>query len=374
MVKAAVIEEPGRLPEVQEIPEPLLEEGSGLMKVQRSEVCGTDVHLFYGRLAETPYPLIPGHFSMGILEKKRGLLLDVHGEEIQIGDAITFLDVHGTCNHCWTCLVAKASTRCPERKVYGITLGLLDGLLGGWAEKLYLRPGLKIMKVQLRPHLFIGGGCGLPTAYHGVERSGISPGDTVVIQGSGPVGLNAVAMARLAGAQRIILVGAPDHRLQLGQEFGADATIDITDKEGEDISKEVLELIPQGADVTLEATGVPQAVLQGLQMTRDGGVYALMGQYTDGGEVTINPHRDINKKHLDIRGVWGIDFRHFYRSIRLMEENIHRFPWHKMVSHTYGLQECGQALQDVEKQKVVKAAIDPWKKISSSHGDKAPLG
>ena len=62
---------------------------------------------------------------------------------------VTFLDVHGTCNNCWYCLVAKASTRCPSRKVYGITYGAEDGLLGGWSERIYLRPGVRIVPLRI---------------------------------------------------------------------------------------------------------------------------------------------------------------------------------------------------------------------------------
>lgn len=335
------------------------------MKVLRSEVCGTDVHLYHGRLKETPYPLIPGHVSIGVLEKKKGSIKDIEGEEVMVGDQITFLDVYGTCNTCWSCLVAKASTRCPNRKVYGITLGLQDGLFGGWAEKIYLLPGLKIIKVDIDPAIFIGGGCGLPTAFHGVERSSIHLGDTVVVQGSGPVGLNAVAMASLAGAGRVILVGAPAFRLELGREFGADEIVDISGKSSEEIIGEVFGLTRRGADVTIEATGSPRAIVEGLRMTRDGGTYAVVGQYTDGGEVSINPHLDINKKHIDLRGVWGSDFSHFYRSIELMKKHAHRFPWHKMASKIYGLEECGEAIKDVEDLKVMKAVINPQAPVST---------
>lgn len=360
MVRAAVIESPGAPIRVEEFPEPVLEENSAVLRVLRSEVCGTDVHLFHGKLAETPYPLIPGHINVGQLEEIRGSLRDVDGNELVSGDIVTFMDVHGTCNECWYCLVAKESTRCPHRKVYGITYGVKDGLCGGWSEKVYLKPGVKVLKLNVNPDTFIGGGCGLPTAFHGVERSGIRLGDTVVVQGSGPVGLNAVALARLSGALRIILVGAPAARLEMGKRFGADETVDITGLTSDEIVKSVLELTgPRGADVTIEATGAAAAIPQGLKMTRDGGVYTVLGQYTDSGEVPVNPHWDINKKHVEIRGTWGIDFSHFDRSIKVMERYAHEIPWKDMVTRVYGLEQCGEAIRDVEETKVVKAAIDP---------------
>ena len=83
---------------LRELPLPELEPDSGLMRVELSEVCGTDVHLRDGRLAGVPYPIIPGHVSVGTLEKIRGTLLDVNGKPFAEGDRITFLDVHRTCH------------------------------------------------------------------------------------------------------------------------------------------------------------------------------------------------------------------------------------------------------------------------------------
>ena len=132
MPRVAVIPQPNSPVEIREIAEPQLEENSALLDVDLSEVCGTDVYLQQGRLQGVPYPLVPGHVSAGRLSKIRGELFDIEGRPFREGDRVTFLDVHRTCNACWYCLVAKASTRCPQRKVYGITYGLDDGLCGGW--------------------------------------------------------------------------------------------------------------------------------------------------------------------------------------------------------------------------------------------------
>src|ERR1044072_4485432 len=150
MPLVAVIPKPNAPVEVGEVGEPYLEPNSALLEVEVSEVCGTDVHLQQGRLAGVPYPLVPGHVSVGRLEKIRGRLFDVEGREFKEGDRVTFLDVHRTCHACWHCLVAKASTRCPARKVYGITYGLADTLAGGWAEKVYLKPGTRCISLAGR--------------------------------------------------------------------------------------------------------------------------------------------------------------------------------------------------------------------------------
>ncbi|MCX7781778.1 MAG: zinc-binding dehydrogenase [Negativicutes bacterium] len=362
MIKAAVLEAPGLPLKVKELPKPSLEPGAVWLETIYSEVCGTDVHLFHGRLAGVPYPIIPGHINVGRIAETNGSVRDVDGNILNPGDVVTFMDVHETCHNCWFCLVAKTSTRCPSRKVYGITYGVKDGILGGWSEYIYLKPNVKIIKLPetIRPEAFIGAGCGLPTAFHAIEQASIRLGDTVVVQGSGPVGLNAVILAQLAGALKVIVVGGPAHRLAVAAEFGADAVIDIETMSREERIDKVRELTNgRGADVVIEATGVPGAVPEGMAMARDAGMYVIVGQYTDNGETAVNPHQAINKKHLAIKGTWGIDLSHFYRSVQVMAKYSRRFAWEKMISRHYGLHEINQAIADVEKQTVMKAVIKP---------------
>src|SRR5258706_727690 len=90
--KAAVMPAPGMPLEVRAAPETAMEEGAVLLRTIASEVCGTDVHLHHGRLAGVPYPLIPGHVSIGEVEKVRGGVYDVNGLPIDRGDVVTFLD------------------------------------------------------------------------------------------------------------------------------------------------------------------------------------------------------------------------------------------------------------------------------------------
>src|ERR1700738_1218411 len=106
MPLAAIIPAPHASVEVLEVPLPDLEPHPALLDVELSEVCGTDVYLQQGRLVGVPYPLIPGHVSVGRLSRIRGTLLDVEGRAFCEGDRVTFLDVHRTCNACWYCLVA----------------------------------------------------------------------------------------------------------------------------------------------------------------------------------------------------------------------------------------------------------------------------
>ncbi len=358
MIRAAVIPAPYQPLEVRSYPEPNLEPGAVLLKTLASEVCGTDVHLWHGRLAGVPYPLIPGHISVGEVLETGGAVSDINGDQVVPGEAVTFLDVHGTCYNCWYCLVAKQSTRCPHRRVYGITYGAEDGLLGGWSERIYLKPGVKIVKMaaSVSPEEWIAGGCGLPTALHAVDLAGIKLGDRVVVQGAGPVGLSACALAAASGASWVGVIDAVPHRLKTAKKMGADTLIPLDS----DMVNAVRQATGgRGADVVIEASGSPAAVPQGCQLARDGGRYIVVGQYSDNGDAQLNPHYDINRRHLTIQGCWGVDFSHVYRAMEALARFGDRFAWTDIISARYKLEDAGAALAAVESRKVVKALIVP---------------
>jgi threonine dehydrogenase-like Zn-dependent dehydrogenase len=310
-----------------------------------------------------PYPIIPGHVSVGRVLETGGPLRDALGHEIAVGRLVTFYDVFGTCGACWHCLVAKAATRCPQRRVYGITTGLGDGILGGWAERIELKPGVRVLPLPegLAVEEFMGGGCGLPTGFHAVERAGIALGDTVVVQGSGPVGLNAAIFAQLAGALRVLVTGAPRARLEEARRLGAEDVLDVTETRDPGARaawvRERTE--GRGADVVIEASGNPQAVVEGFEMLRDAGRYVVVGQYTDAGDVTLNPHRHINRRHATVLGCWGYEYTHLHRSLAMMARHRQRFSWSRLVTREYPLAEAARALADMEALAVVKALIRP---------------
>jgi L-iditol 2-dehydrogenase len=188
----------------------------------------------------------------------------------------------------------------------------------------------------------------------------ITLGDTVAVQGSGPVGLNVAILALLSGAGGVMVIGDPPNRLATAKGFGADEVISVAGTSPAGRVERVKALTGgRGADVTIEATGVPAAVKEGMQMTRDGGRYVIVGQYTDVGDVSINPHTEINKKHLEIRGCWGSDFSHFYRMVNVLARHGDRVGWEKMISREYALGEMNTALADVAAGRVVKAVVKP---------------
>jgi L-iditol 2-dehydrogenase len=255
--------------------------------------------------------------------------------------------------------VAKSSTRCPQRKVYGITYGVADGLTGGWAEKVHLLPGTHVIGLDgVNPLLFMAGGCGLPTALHAVDASNSQLGETVLVLGSGPVGLAAVVLAHLRGAAQVFCIGAPEHRLAIARKMGAAATLDITAHDENARCDWLMQKTQgRGPDVTIEATGAPIAVAQALRWTRDAGRVTIVGQYTDHGSVDINPHTELNRKHLTVRGVWGSDYSHFYRSLQLLRDNRAAEAFRHVTTKAYTLTQANEALADVESGRSVKALI-----------------
>jgi L-iditol 2-dehydrogenase len=362
-VRAVVMTAPGAPLEERRYPAPRPAEGGAVLETLYSEVCGTDVHLHHGRLAGVPYPIVPGHVSCGRLAEVNGTLRDVEGRGLDAGRLVTFYDVFGTCGSCWHCLVAKAGTRCPQRRVYGITTAAADGLLGGWAERIELRPGVRVIPLPegLDPLAFMGGGCGLGTGFHAVERAGVALGDTVVVQGSGPVGLNAAVFAALAGAREVLVIGAPAARLEVAAAMGADAVLDLAEAPAPAARVDWVRARTggRGADVVIEATGSPQAVPEGLEMLRDAGRYVMVGQYTDLGDVALNPHRHVNRRHASVLGCWGYEFTHFHRALGLMARHERRIGWGRLVTRAYALADAAQALAAMERLEVVKAVIRP---------------
>lgn len=361
-IVAAVMPAPHAPIELREFPRPDLPPGGALLDTLYSEVCGTDVHLWHGRLSGVPYPIIPGHVSIGTLAAARGQLDALDGTRLKEGDRVVFFDVHRTCGRCYACTVARTPTRCPSRRVYGITDPAAEGLLGGWAEMIYLEPGVGMMRLpdDVTPEAYIGGGCGLLTAVHIIERANVRPGDLVVVQGIGAVGLSTIALARLAGAVDVIAIGGPGDRAPLAAAMGAEVVLGLDETSPEERAAAVRAYTSgRGADIVIEAAGSPRAFEEGFGLVRDGGVYVIAGHYTNTGSSTINAHEQINRKHLDIRGCWGSEVRHFMTALTMLERHAEEVPWERIGATTFGLDELNEALVEAEALKFTKALVKP---------------
>lgn len=362
-ILAAVMTGPHQPIEIREFDRPALPPGAALLRTSCSEVCGTDVHLWHGRLSGVPYPIIPGHVSAGTLESIRGPLRGIDGSDLREGDRVAFFDVHRTCGRCRACTVHRTPTRCAQRRVYGITDPAAEGLFGGWSQAIYLEPGVGIARLPESVGVddYIGGGCGLLTAVHIIERAMLGPGDTVLVQGTGAVGLSTIALARLCGASAILAIGAPEARLALARTMGADHVFHLDVSTPEQRLETARSLTHgEGFDVVVEAAGSARAFEEGLALTRDGGRYVVAGHYTDAGPSTVNAHHQINRKHLDIRGCWGSEPGHFLRALTFLDRHAATVPWSTIGERTYSLQNLNEALADAEAMRITKALVDPW--------------
>lgn len=336
--------------------------GEAVVRVELAGICGTDVHLWLGQLA-IPLPVILGHESAGRLERLgEGLQVDWRGNALAAGDRVTWASSI-VCGECFYCRVKRQPTRCVSRKAYGISYCADDPphLRGGYAEKILLRAGTAIFKLPetLPSAAVVGAGCALVTAIHGVERCPVQWGDVVVIQGTGPVGLAALAVAKQAGAARIIVIGGPEHRLELARRFGADVIIDIAAvRDATERQRLAIEASGgYGADVVIECVGHPEAVNEGIEMCRDGGRFLVLGQYANAGNISFNPHT-ITRKQLEVRGSWGFEPRHWDIALSLLDRTNLKDLFAAEITHRFPLREADAALRTVREWRSGKTVIE----------------
>ncbi len=353
----------GKPIEVREFPLPdALPPGDVLVEVTLAGMCGTDVHLHQGQL-DVPLPLILGHETAGVIAETGGEVSDWLGQPLKTGDRVSWT-VGMPCGECKYCRLHRLPSRCQNRKAYGVTTPCdrPPHFLGGYGQYHYLRQGTSIFKLadDLPSEAVIGAGCGLVTAVHGYEIMPLRWAESLVIQGAGPVGLAALAVASDAGARPIIVIGGPADRLERCRRFGADVTIDIQEIKDPDKRRGVVleHTGGLGADVAVECVGLPEAVSQGWNLVRDGGRYLSLGQYCDAGPTMLNPHL-ITKRELEIHGCYGSEPQHWVRALEFLRTRRERFPFHELITHRFGLDKVNEALEAVAHWRTGKAVICP---------------
>ncbi len=374
MVKASVLEDIGKL-EVHDFPKPEVEENSILMRMEMCGVCGTDIHLYGGKM-RIPFPVIPGHEFVGRIEalgdSARGL--EVKGRELAEGDLISV--VPGTNAFCGTCYFCRfmphKPTLCGNRRVMGVNMSCRDPphLWGGWAEYVYVDAehwwvykapdGMPAEVAVLAEPMAVSTRAferafapGLPTF-----GDGYGLGGSVVVQGVGPIGLLVVATANMAGAGNIIAVDMVDDRIEMAERLGADHIVDMRVFDTTEKRVAEVERLTQGlgADVVVECAGVPAAVPEGINMTRRGGKFVEVGHYTDPGNVEVNPHI-ICMKDMDILGSWAYPPTQFETALQALRMGMDTLPLADIVTHRFEVTEAEKAIQTVKSRKGIKMAI-----------------
>ena len=380
-VKAAVMVAPGKM-EVRQLPYPdHLEPGACVVKMEMSGICGTDKHAFQGEVTlyggteseqDMVFPSVHGHENSGIVVEMngKGSEIEYSGKELNIGDRVTNCP-NVICGECWYCRNIHAYPYCPDHQGIGMTYyaDKYPYIVGGWAEYMYLPPKAWVYKVPeyLDKELACLSELFVVTAildrakeYSALGGKGFHFGDTVVVQGSGAIGMMMIAKARMLGAGKIIALDAVPMKLELAKDFGADLGINIgslSDKELVDALREETE--GRGADVVVETVGRPEVVRVGLEMLRRGGTYLETGNFVDTGEVPLNIHRHIAAKNVLIYGNSNHPHDGYYSAMEMMHRFKKQFPFEKLITHRYKLDEADAAVAKSFDADALKVVFEP---------------
>jgi threonine dehydrogenase-like Zn-dependent dehydrogenase len=324
-----------------------------LTKIELAGICGSDLHLWHGLVSTVKYPIILGHENIGIIQQLgRKIKTDASGSTLRIGDMITWLPGY-SCEKCFYCRIMNEPLYCPDRTAYGRDLPP-NMLGGGFAEYMYVRQGTGILKIpqSITSKAAIAASCAGTTLVQGMERVKVDFGDTIVVQGLGPLGLFGLALAIKGGALKTIGIDSSKRsaRMKLAKKFGVDHILDIENTSPDERIKAVKNLTGgHGADVVIEATGVPEAVFEGVQMLAPLGKYLVVGQVKKGyRKIWLDP-TIITTKSLRIIGSLGSKPNHQLKALRFIEKGD--FPFEDMVTHELPLEESKKALEMAERSK-----------------------
>lgn len=356
--RAAVITAHNQPLEIQNVPIPELEPGALLVRITASTLCGTDVHRWHGPLGGSDsLPIITGHEPCGTIEEINGERTDILGDPVKPGDRIVWSYV--SCGTCYYCSVALQPCICPGRASWGHNRAdKFPYLLGSCAEYMYVPPPCLIIKVpdEVTSASAAASACAYRTIMHGFDRLGaIKPHETVLIQGSGPLGNFATAVAKDHGAKQVLVVGAPALRLEVTKRMGADAVLNMEDvTDAKDRASWVRDKTEgRGADVVIQVAN-NLAVAEGLTMLRSGGRFLNIGSGGKAADIAVQ-RLPQEMTFLTIRSA---EPRHWLQAIDFLASRKDRFPFEDMISASYTLDQVNEAMDAMAKFEVVKAVIN----------------
>lgn len=350
--KAAVFFGPGKPFEIRELPLPDVEPDAVLIRVSFANVCGSDLHFWRGdaplRLPDDGW--IFGHEMTGRVARLGSRVkTDSLGRPLREGDRVAYAYFY-PCGRCYACL-RKEPASCPNKIGRPLGPSQFPHFHGAFAEYYYLSPGGAIFTVpeSLPDELVAPVNCALSQVLFGLHQASFRFGDTVLIQGAGGLGLQAAAVAKDMGAGAIIVVDRIPGRLELARAFGADHTINIAEvTDARERVKLVMKLTGGvGVDVACDFVGFPAVIPEGIQMLRAGGTYVEIGTISRGAKVELEPSQLVwgSKK---IVGIIQYDPWVIPRALDFLVRNRTRFPFERLISHRYPLEQINQAFADSE--------------------------
>jgi len=380
-VLAATLLEPGRY-EIREYPLPDPAPGCVLVKIELSGICGTDKHTYQGYVGQyggegtprpVPFPIIQGHENVGTIATigGHGRYTDFEGVPLKVGDRV-IVGPNVSCGTCYCCRHDFPYYCCENTVDYGNNISAKDPphLFGGWSQYLYVVPGSFMVRVPddlpseiavLTEIMAVTVGLDRGKQISAFPNESFRFDDSVVVLGTGPLGMCFVMKARMLGAGTIIAVDLSDYRLNFARKLGADHVIDASATSECERLEQIRELTNgRGADVVVECAGVPAAVREALEMLRIGGLLVEAGNFSDLGEVSISPHRHLCAKNVRILGVGGDEPAAYGPSMRQMARYMRQYPLSKFVTHRFGLRDVETAMKKSMAADSMKVVIDPW--------------
>ncbi len=338
----------GRRLEIRDFPDPAPGPGEVVLQIKASGMCGSDLKFYRVKggaqalgLGGDGSPVIGGHEPCGVVAE---IGPGVDPSEAKVGDRV--MDHHYLgCGACKQCLDGW-SQLCPEGfLVYGAT--------AHGAHAPYMQVPARTL-VPLPDELTFTTGaaisCGTGTAYGALGRLGLAAGDTIAIFGQGPVGLSATQFAAAMGA-RVIALDPGAERLARAKDFGADALVNPDENDPVPAIRELTR--GEGADLTLECSGHPDARLAAVRGARVWGRVCYVGE---GGEVTFEISKDIIRRRVTLIGSWTFNKQGQADCARFVVE--HGIDVESLFTHRFKLDEAEAAYELFDTQTTGKSVFE----------------
>ena len=339
---------------IREVPKPEPGAGEAVIKTAVTTICGTDVHILKGE-----YPvregLTVGHEPVGVIDAVGpGVTGYARGDRVIVG-AIT------PCGQCRACLSGYLSQCNHGGDGYQAIGGWRFGnTINGCQAEYVLVPnaqanlskipaGLADEDVLLCPDI-------MSTGFAAAERGGVKLGDAVVVFAQGPIGLCATAGARLAGASLVIGVDSLPNRLEFAKKMGADVVLNFKEQ---DVVAEIKRLTGGGADVAIEALGLPSTFENALRSVRPGGTLSSLGVYSKNLPIPLDAFAAGLGDHKIVTSLCPGGKERMRRLMSIVAAK--RFPFRDLVTHTFRLAQIEEAYDLFSHQRdgVMKVALRP---------------
>ncbi len=344
-MRAVTFQAPGEV-RVEEKADPEVSAGDeALVRVEASGICGSDLHIYHGRVpVEQGFTI--GHEFVGTV-----LAAGEDVERVEVGDRVlgTF---HTACATCASCLRGDYH-RCRSGQTFGHGKNL-GNLQGAQADLLLVpRSNLTLRRVPegMSAEVALFAGDVMGTGYHAVTHAEMKAGDTVAVLGLGPVGLCAVQAAMAGGAVAVFAIDTVAERLQMAERFGATA-LHLT----EDDPKKAVRAATDGlgVDVVVDAVGDPGPLALAISLARDAGTVSGIGAYAGKGEVPLGLAW---LKGLQLRLGLANVIAHVDRVLALMEAG--KLDPSPLVTHRMPLDEAAEAYKVYDNREALKIVLTP---------------